>query len=45
MSSRRIVHVDLDSFYVSVERLLNSRLNGLPIIVGGNSDRGVVSSC
>jgi len=45
MSSRRIVHVDLDSFYVSVERLLNSRLNGLPVIVGGNSDRGVVSSC
>ncbi|HOE38126.1 MAG TPA: DNA polymerase IV [Bacteroidales bacterium] len=45
MSSRRIVHVDLDSFYVSVERLLNPRLNGLPVIVGGNSDRGVVSSC
>lgn len=45
MSLRRIVHIDLDSFYVSVERLLNSRLNGLPIIVGGSSDRAVVSSC
>jgi len=42
---RTIVHFDLDSFFVSVERLLNSKLNGLPIIIGGTSDRGVVSSC
>lgn len=45
MSSRTIVHIDLDSFYVSVERLENSKLNGVPVIVGGGSDRGVVSSC
>lgn len=45
MSSRTIVHMDLDSFFVSVERLRNSRLNGVPVVVGGGSDRGVVSSC
>ena len=42
---RTIVHFDLDSFFVSVERLNNSKLNGLPVIIGGTSDRGVVSSC
>jgi DNA polymerase-4 len=42
---RRIVHMDLDTFFVSVERLLDSSLNGLPIIIGGTSDRGVVASC
>lgn len=43
--NRTIVHLDLDSFFVSVERLANSKLNGLPIIIGGTSGRGVVSSC
>ena len=43
--NRNIVHFDLDSFFVSVERLLNSDLKGKPIIIGGTSDRGVVSSC
>lgn len=42
---RTIVHFDLDSFFVSVERLQNPKLNGLPIIIGGTSDRGVVSTC
>jgi len=42
---RTIVHMDLDTFFVSVERLLNSKLNGKPVIIGGSSDRGVVSSC
>ena len=37
--------MDLDTFFVSVERLNNSRLNGLPIIVGGLSGRGVVAAC
>ncbi|MBP9082408.1 MAG: DNA polymerase IV [Bacteroidia bacterium] len=42
---RHIVHLDLDSFFVSVERLQNSSLVGKPILIGGNSDRAVVSSC
>ncbi len=37
--------MDLDTFFVSVERLMNSTLEGKPIIIGGMSDRGVVSSC
>jgi DNA polymerase-4 len=40
-----IVHFDLDSFFVSVERLLNPGLIGKPVIVGGLSERGVVASC
>ncbi|MCO5255270.1 MAG: DNA polymerase IV [Lentimicrobium sp.] len=43
--NRTIVHMDLDTFFVSVERLGNSRLNGLPVIIGGMSDRGVVAGC
>lgn len=42
---RQIVHLDLDSFFVSVERLKNSKLLGKPVIIGGTGDRGVVSSC
>jgi len=42
---RNIVHLDLDSFFVSVERLRNRRLEGRPVIIGGLSDRGVVASC
>ena len=42
---RSIVHVDLDTFFVSVERLQNSNLKGRPVIIGGMSDRGVVSGC
>lgn len=44
-AERTIVHMDLDSFFVSVERLQNSKLNGKPVIIGGSSGRGVVSSC
>lgn len=42
---RAIVHMDLDSFFVSVERLIDSSLKGRPVIIGGTSDRGVVASC
>ncbi len=42
---RAIVHMDLDTFFVSCERLIDSRLIGKPILIGGTSDRGVVASC
>ena len=45
MEERTIVHLDLDSFFVSVERLTNSALEGKPVIIGGLSDRSVVASC
>lgn len=45
MTQPIITHMDLDSFFVSVERLKNSALMGKPVIIGGNSDRGVVASC
>jgi DNA polymerase-4 len=44
-TDRHIIHLDLDTFFVSVERLLNPKLNGLPVLIGGTSDRGVVASC
>src|SRR5690554_4924143 len=42
---RCVVHLDLDTFFVSVERLQNSSLVGKPVLIGGGSDRGVVASC
>lgn len=41
---RSVVHMDLDTFFVSCVRLQNSTLEGIPLIVGGG-DRGVVASC
>jgi DNA polymerase-4 len=41
---RSIVHIDMNTFFVSCERLTNSELNGVPLIIGGG-DRGVVASC
>ena len=41
---RAVVHMDLDTFFVSCVRLQNSALEGVPVIVGGG-DRGVVASC
>ncbi|MEF9477324.1 DNA polymerase IV [Chryseobacterium sp. 1B4] len=41
---RAIVHMDLDTFFVSCERLKNSELENKPVIIGGG-DRGVVASC
>ncbi len=42
---KSILHLDLDTFFVSVERLKNSKLVGKPVLIGGTSDRGVVASC
>ncbi|MEP2770640.1 MAG: DNA polymerase IV [Fulvivirga sp.] len=45
IGDRTILHLDLDTFFVSCERLLDSRLNDKPILIGGVTDRGVVASC
>ncbi len=45
ITSRNILHFDLDTFFVSVERLIRPELIGKPVIIGGSSDRGVVASC
>jgi DNA polymerase-4 len=44
-AKRYIVHIDLDSFFVSVERKFNPELVGKPVIIGGSAERGVVASC
>ncbi len=45
MYDRAVLHLDLDSFFVSVECLKNSDFLGKPLLIGGTSARGVVASC
>jgi DNA polymerase-4 len=42
---KQILHLDLDTFFVSCERLIDSRLQNRPLLVGGTGDRGVVAAC
>jgi len=43
--NRTVLHIDLDTFYVSCSRLQHPELIGRPVIVGGTRERGVVASC
>lgn len=45
MIMKAVMHMDLDTFFVSCERLIDSKLIGKPVLIGGTSDRGVVASC
>lgn len=45
MNPRNVIHMDLDAFFVAVERKLHKGLHNRPLIIGGSSRRGVVAAC